>query len=145
MKKMIAGVLSAVLCTTAMLSGSLAPVSKKAADSGGTASKQSRPDDLQGENALTRYLEDGVLSDTDIAALIRRRQVFPCYFGSALKLSGVAVGAVIYYLVYQITIFVGLDTDFLKMFSAVVVAAFLGVPYLSKKIAERKKEAGKNA
>ena len=56
MKKMIAGVLSAVLCTTAMLSGSLAPVSKKAADSGGTASKQSRPDDLQGENALTRYL-----------------------------------------------------------------------------------------
>lgn len=63
----------------------------------------------------------------------------------ALKLSGVAVGAVIYYLVYQITIFVGLDTDFLKMFSAVVVAAFLGVPYLSKKIAERKKEAGKNA
>ena len=63
----------------------------------------------------------------------------------ALKLSGVAVGAVIYYLVYQITIFVGLDTDFLKMFSAVVVAAFLGVPYLSKKITERKKEAGKNA
>ena len=41
------------------------------------------------EDALTRYLEDGVLTDTDIAALIRRRQVFPCYFGSALKLSGV--------------------------------------------------------
>ena len=44
----------------------------------------------------------------------------------AVRLTGVLVGAVIYYLVYQVIIFVGFDTDLLKMFSALVVAAFFG-------------------
>ena len=47
------------------------------------------------------------------------------------------VGAVIYYLVYQVIIFVGFDTDLLKMFSALVVAAFLGVPYVKKQLARK--------
>ena len=51
----------------------------------------------------------------------------------AVKLSGVLIGAVIYYIVYQSIIFLGFDTDLLKMFSAVVVAIFLGIPYLKKK------------
>lgn len=51
----------------------------------------------------------------------------------AVKLTGVVLGAIVYYLVYQIIIFVGFDTDLLKMFSAIVVAAFLGIPYLKKK------------
>lgn len=51
----------------------------------------------------------------------------------AVKLTGVVVGAIVYYLVYQTIIFVGFDTDLLKMFSAIVVAAFLGIPYLRKK------------
>ena len=51
----------------------------------------------------------------------------------AVRLAGVVVGAVVYYLVYQTIMFVGLDTDKLKMFSAIVVAAFLGIPYLKKK------------
>ena len=42
------------------------------------------------------------------------------------------IGAVIYYIVYQSIIFLGFDTDLLKMFSAVVVAIFLGIPYLKK-------------
>lgn len=41
------------------------------------------------EGSLTQYLENGGLSDTDICALIRRRQIFPCFFGSALRLDGV--------------------------------------------------------
>lgn len=51
----------------------------------------------------------------------------------AVRLAGVVVGAVVYYLVYQTIIFVGFDTDMLKMFSAIVVAVFLGIPYLKKK------------
>ncbi len=54
----------------------------------------------------------------------------------AVKLTGVVVGAIVYYLVYQTIIFVGFDTDLLKMFSAIVVAAFLGIPYLRKKHAK---------
>ena len=41
------------------------------------------------EEAMSRYLELGELSDTEAAALAARRKVFPCYFGSALRLSGV--------------------------------------------------------
>lgn len=51
-----------------------------------------------------------------------------------VRLFGVVLGAVVYYLVYQIIIFIGFDTDLLKMFSAIVVAAFLGIPYLKKKL-----------
>ncbi len=63
----------------------------------------------------------------------------------AVRLTGVAVGAIIYYFVYQTVIFLGFDADLLKMFSAVVVALFLGVPYLHKTIrgAHRKVKAGK--
>lgn len=56
----------------------------------------------------------------------------------AIRLTGVLLGAVIYYIVYQIIIFAGLDTDLLKMLSAIVVAVFLGVPYVKKQIASRR-------
>ncbi|MDO4323322.1 MAG: TetM/TetW/TetO/TetS family tetracycline resistance ribosomal protection protein [Lachnospiraceae bacterium] len=41
------------------------------------------------ESVLERYLEEGDISDEDIAELIAERKVFPCYFGSALKIQGV--------------------------------------------------------
>ena len=49
-----------------------------------------------------------------------------------VKLFGVILGGVVYYIVYQTVIFLGLDTDLLKMLSALVVAVFLAVPYLKK-------------
>lgn len=41
------------------------------------------------EELLERYLEEGTLDFSCIPGLICRRQVFPCFFGSALKLEGV--------------------------------------------------------
>ena len=58
--------------------------------------------------------------------------VFPKNF--AIMLFGVIVGGIVYYVVYQTIIFLGLDTDLLKMLSAVVVAIFLAVPYWKKKV-----------
>ena len=52
----------------------------------------------------------------------------------AAQLGGVVLGAVIYYIVYQVIIFAGFDTDLLRMFSAVVVAVFLGVPHVRDQI-----------
>ena len=49
-----------------------------------------------------------------------------------IRLTGVLIGGIIYYIVYQTVIFLGLDTDLLKMLSALVVAIFLAVPYLKK-------------
>jgi len=41
------------------------------------------------EEAMDAYLENGRLTDGQLAALIAARKLFPCYFGSALKLTGV--------------------------------------------------------
>ncbi len=41
------------------------------------------------EDALELYLEKGAFDQGDIRKLISERKVFPCYFGSALKLTGV--------------------------------------------------------
>ena len=49
-----------------------------------------------------------------------------------VSLIGVVGGGVVYYLVYTVVIELGLDTDLLKMLSAVVVAIFLAAPYLKK-------------
>ena len=41
------------------------------------------------EELMDRYLEGGEITAADAAALAARRLVFPCFFGSALKLEGV--------------------------------------------------------
>ena len=41
------------------------------------------------EAVLERYLEDGTVTDGDVTDMIRQRKLFPCFFGSALKLEGV--------------------------------------------------------
>lgn len=46
-----------------------------------------------------------------------------------VRLLGVVLGGIVYYIVYQTVVFLGLDTDLLKLLSAVVVAIFLAVPY----------------
>ena len=50
-----------------------------------------------------------------------------------IRMSGVVVGAIIYYFVYQTVVFLGFDTDLLKMLAAIVVALFIGGPYLFNK------------
>ena len=45
---------------------------------------------LRDEGILERYVDTGSLSDRDISGLIRLGKLFPCFFGSALKLEGVS-------------------------------------------------------
>lgn len=42
------------------------------------------------EKLMEKYIEEGSLSNVEIAKAIRERNIFPCWFGSALKLDGVA-------------------------------------------------------
>lgn len=84
-----------------------------------------------------------------LAAVIIGGAVFDKLFSNfALKLIGVALGGVIYYIVLQIVITLGFDTDLLKLLTALVVAVFLALPYLKSKyftkapvISEEKEEA----
>ena len=41
------------------------------------------------EELMERYLETGALDDGDLSSLIVERKLFPCFFGSALKVEGV--------------------------------------------------------
>ena len=41
------------------------------------------------EALMERYLESGEIADTEIVRLLARRRIFPCFFGSALRLDGV--------------------------------------------------------
>ena len=70
-----------------------------------------------------------------LAAVIISDVIFGKFFHNfALKLLAVALGAVIYYIVIQIVLWMGLDTNLLKLLSALVVALFLAIPYWKGKI-----------
>ena len=77
-----------------------------------------------------------------LAAVIIGEAVFSFAKNFALRLLGVLVGGIIYYVVYQVVIYLGLDTDLLKMLSALVVGLFLGIPYLKKRYLRRPKRKG---
>ena len=65
-----------------------------------------------------------------LAAVIIGEAIFSRIFRNfALKLLSVVFGSILYYLVLQVVIWLGVDTDLLKMFSAIVVAIFLAIPY----------------
>lgn len=69
-----------------------------------------------------------------LAAVIIGEAVFGRIFHNfGLKLIGVAFGSILYYLVLQVVIWLGVDTDLLKLLSAIVVAIFLAVPYWKSK------------
>ena len=69
-----------------------------------------------------------------LAAVIIGNAVFGRIFKNfALKLLAVALGGVIYYIVYQVVICLGINTDLLKLLSAMVVAIFLAAPYWKSK------------
>ena len=68
-----------------------------------------------------------------LAAVIIGEQIFDKIFKNfALKLFACVLGAIIYYLVIQFVLKLGLSTDDLKMLTAIVVAIFLAIPNLKK-------------
>lgn len=74
-----------------------------------------------------------------LAAVIIGEVIFGKIFKNfALKLFACAIGGVIYYIVMTLVISLGLDPNYLKFFTAVIVALFLGVPYWKDNIAAKR-------
>ena len=61
----------------------------------------------------------------------------------AVKQGCVILGSIIYWLVYQTVIFLGLPSMYMKALAAVVVILFLGVPYIKRKYFTKKKKPHK--
>lgn len=83
-----------------------------------------------------------------LAAVIIGEALFGRLFKNfALKLLSVAFGSIIYYIVIQAVITMGLDANLLKLLSAAIVAIFLAIPYWKKQYTEkhirRTKKGGK--
>ncbi|MFQ6844106.1 MAG: ABC transporter permease [Lachnospiraceae bacterium] len=81
-----------------------------------------------------------------LAAVIIGEAVFSKIFRNfALRLLGVALGSILYYLVLQTVIWLGIDTDLLKLLSAIVVAIFLATPYWKGKYFSKPMKRGGNS
>ncbi|MBQ7936866.1 MAG: ABC transporter permease [Clostridia bacterium] len=56
-----------------------------------------------------------------------------------VSLIGVVGGGIVYYIIYNFVVLLGLKTDYLKMLSAIIVVIFLAVPYLKGEYFQKKK------
>ena len=78
-----------------------------------------------------------------LAAVIIGQVLFSKLFHNfALKLLAVAIGAILYYIVIQAVLAVGLNPNYLKLLSALVVAVFLSLPYWKGKYFHAKVKTG---
>ena len=59
----------------------------------------------------------------------------------AYTLSSVFVGGILYYVAYTLVLWLKMPSDYMKLFSAVVVACFLAVPYLKEKNSVKRRSA----
>ena len=75
----------------------------------------------------------------------KRKRKLNIFKNFATKLLAVALGGVIYYIVLQIVIWLGVDTNLLKLFQALVVAIFLAVPYWKGRYFNKPKKIGETA
>lgn len=74
-----------------------------------------------------------------LAAVIIGEVLFSKLFKNfALKLLAAVIGGIIYYAVITLVLQLGLNANDLKLFSAIVVAMFLGIPYWKSKIIEKR-------
>lgn len=70
-----------------------------------------------------------------LAAVIIGEVIFGKIFKNfALKLLAAVFGSIIYYIVISLVLKMGLNANDLKLFSAIVVAVFLGIPFWKSKI-----------
>ena len=56
-----------------------------------------------------------------------------------VSLIGVTGGSIVYYMIYNFVILLGLKTDYLKMLSAIIVVLFLAIPYLKGEYFQKRK------
>lgn len=71
--------------------------------------------------------------------------IFGKHYNFVAKLSFTVVGGIIYYLVLQLVMLTGLPSIYNKLFSAVVVAIFLAVPYLRNAYKNSYKKAARTS
>ena len=92
-----------------------------------------------GRGAIVIGLAAIIIGEVLCDAVLGKRANF------ALRLSFVVIGAIIYYVVIGIVIWLKMDPNDLKLFTAIIVAIFLAVPYIRAERRNSFKMAGKRS
>lgn len=107
---------------------------------GGLLAQYSGSNDVNtGRGAIVIGLAAVIIGDVLGSAILGK------HFNFVAKLSFTAIGGIIYFLVLSIVMLTGISSVFNKLFSAVVVAIFLAVPYINKAIKTSYSRAARNA
>ncbi len=108
--------------------------------SGGLLSQyQGFADINMGRGAIVIGLAAVIIGEVLGNAILGKRMNF------ALRLLFVAIGGIIYYLVIVVVLWMKLDSNYLKLLTAIVVAVFLAVPNMQSKMKNSFKRAGKRS
>ncbi|MGI6699114.1 MAG: ABC transporter permease [Christensenellales bacterium] len=67
------------------------------------------------------------------------------FINFALKLLAVSIGSIVYFLVLQVVLQLGLNTNDLKLISALIVAIFLALPHFSQRMKKGQNNGGKKS
>lgn len=92
-----------------------------------------------GRGAIVIGLAAVIIGDVIGSAIFGKR------FNFIARLAFTCIGAIIYYIVLAIVMLIGLDTTYNKLFSAVVVAIFLAVPYIRRSMKTSYRRAARRA
>ena len=101
------------------------------------AQYQGAADVNAGRGAIVIGLAAVIISEVIFGKLCAGRKLAFAY-----TLMAVFVGAILYYVAYALVLWLKMPSDYMKLFSAVVVACFLAVPYLKEKYAVKRRMAG---
>lgn len=94
---------------------------------------QGAADVSMGRGAIVIGLAAVIIGEVLLGKYASRRK-----YAFAFTLLSVILGAVLYYMVYQFVLWLKMPSDYMKLFSACVVAVFLAVPYLKEKHMQKK-------
>ena len=94
------------------------------------AQYQSAADVNMGRGAIVIGLAAVIISEVIFGKLCAGKKIAFAY-----TLAAVFVGAILYYMACSLVIWLRVNSDYMKLFSAIVVAFFLAVPYLKENYA----------
>ena len=100
------------------------------------AQYQGAADVNMGRGAIVIGLAAVIISEVIFGKLCAGKKI-----AFALTLGAVFIGAIIYYIVIAFVLWLKMPSDYMKLFSAVVVACFLAVPYMKEKYFKKRRTA----
>lgn len=100
------------------------------------AQYQGSADVNSGRGAIVIGLAAVIISEVLFARLCAGRKTAFAY-----TLSAVFVGAILYYIAYTLVLWLKMPSDYMKLFSAIVVTIFLAIPYLREHYSVRRRRS----